>query len=52
MQRARNLEQTPSLIDADVADDVGNMRACVGVTASARRAKSPSGDFRPDYIVF
>ena len=31
MRRARNLEQTPGLIDADVADDVRSMHAGVGV---------------------
>ena len=29
MQGARQLEQTPSLVDADVADDVRNMRAAI-----------------------
>ena len=31
MSRGRNLEQTPSLIDADVTDDIGNMGAGIGV---------------------
>ena len=31
MQRTRNLEQTPGLVDADVADDVGRMHAGIGV---------------------
>src|SRR6185295_18980269 len=31
MRHTRNLEQTPSLVDADVTDDVGNMRSAVGV---------------------
>jgi len=28
MRRSRKLEQTPSLVDADVADDVGRTHAC------------------------
>ena len=35
MRRGRELEQTPGLVDADVADDVGRMRAGIGVDAGA-----------------
>src|SRR6266404_5057578 len=38
MRRARNLEQTPGLIDPDSADDVGGMGAAVGIDASTSRA--------------
>ena len=36
MRRAGNLEQTPGLIDADVADDVGCMDAGIGVAGVQR----------------
>ena len=39
MRCARNLEQTPSLIDADAADDVGSTRAAVSVGADGRGAR-------------
>ena len=43
MRRGRNLEQTPGLIDADVADDVRSMHAGVGVaTALQGGAQRPS----------
>ena len=35
MRRGRNLEQTPGLIDPDPADDVGRMRAGIGVRSGA-----------------
>src|SRR3979411_749402 len=37
MQRARDLEQTPSLVDTDVADQIGHHEAAVsGLTAASR----------------
>ena len=41
MRDARNLEQTPSLVDADVADDVGSMGAAVSVGTSGRGLDAP-----------
>ena len=41
MRCGRNLEQTPSLIDADVADDVRSMHAAIGVGRSRRWRPSP-----------
>ena len=35
MRRGRHLEQTPGLIDPDPADDVGRMRAGIGVRSGA-----------------
>src|SRR6185369_14414832 len=35
MRRRRHLEQTPGLIDPDPADDVGRMRAGIGVRSGA-----------------
>ena len=43
MHRARNLEQTPRLVDPDVADEVGFMHAGIGVTDEAYRANGLSG---------
>src|ERR1700692_4239889 len=36
MRRSRDLEQTPSLIDPDVAHDVGSMHASISVAGSTR----------------
>ena len=36
MPDSTNLEQTPSLVDADVAGDIRSMRAAVGVGTSGR----------------
>ena len=35
MTRGRNLEQTPGLIDADVADDIGSVNSAIGVGTRA-----------------
>ena len=56
MQARRNLEQTPGLIDADSADDVGRMRAGIGVRAGAvgvidRDARLDDGGAVPDHGV-
>src|ERR1700730_12182868 len=40
MRRRRNLEQTPGLIDSDVADDVGSMHAGVSVARGAGRIEA------------
>ena len=40
MRSGRNLEQTPGLVDADVADDVGSNVAAVGVAGSAGEAEA------------
>src|SRR6202048_556525 len=40
MCRSRDLEQTPGLIDADVADDVGSMHAGIGVATDADRIET------------
>ena len=37
MARSRNLEQTPGLVDADVADDVGSAHATISVAGGADR---------------
>src|SRR5262249_18524844 len=42
VRHARNLEQTPSLVDADVTDDVRNMRAAVSI----RTGRSTTGGAR------
>ena len=39
MRSARNLEQTPSLVDADVADDIRSADAAVGVGHGASRRR-------------
>src|SRR5262249_5247342 len=52
VQGARHLEQTPGLIDADVADDVRNISAAVGIAKRGDvgawrtvQAKVAAGDF-------
>src|ERR1700730_19436548 len=40
MRRGRNLEQTPGLVDADVADDVGSMNASVSIAGNANRIEA------------
>src|ERR1700687_2218465 len=40
MRRSRNLEQTPGLIDADVAGDVRNMVAAVSVAPRTNRTEA------------
>src|ERR1700716_119016 len=40
MQRARDLEQTPSLVDTDVADQIGHHEAAVSGLTAANRAEA------------
>src|SRR4030088_2474025 len=40
MQRARDLEQTPSLVDTDVADQIGHHEAAVRGLTAANRAEA------------
>ena len=40
MCRSRNLEQTPGLIDADVADDIRRMHAAISVPGNALEVES------------
>src|SRR6202790_5864840 len=40
MRCGRNLEQTPSLVDADIADDIGSNLTTISVSADANRVKT------------
>ena len=51
MAAARKLEQTPSLIDADVADDVRSTHAAISVAGRARPARRKAGRQVADMLV-